>query len=204
MQNDDELSSQKSLAIIQDMIQKAKSTYTDDGLGWLVWGSLIFLASLSTYFFIEFGYPNLFLGWNIFGIIAVLLLVYSVIRPNKHAARSYVSDVLRYVDIGFTVCLFVIIFSMNVSVSPNSGFGYLLMLYAFLMLVQAGALQFKPLLYGAIVNWLGAIAIFFTTEFKYDMLITAAAVFIGYIIPGFILRAQHRKELLASQKSTQV
>lgn len=204
MLNDEELSSQKSLAIIQEMIQKAKTTYTDDGFGWLLWGSLIFVASLSTYFLKEYNYPNLFLAWNIFGIIAMLLLLYGIIRPNKQAARSYVSDVLRYVDIGFAVCLFVIILSMNISVSPNSGFGYLLMLYAFLMLVQAGALQFKPLLYGAIVNWLGAIAIFFTTEFKYDMLITAAAVFIGYIIPGFMLRSQHRREFSASNKSTQV
>jgi hypothetical protein len=96
--------------------------------------------------------------------------------------------------------LFVIIFSINVSVGPNSGFGYLLMIYAFLMLVQSGALKFKPLMYGAVVNWIGAIAIFINTEFKYDMLISAAAVFIGYIIPGLILRAQYKKELSASKK----
>src|SRR5688572_4670153 len=98
MQTDEELSSQKSLAIIQDMIQKAKTSYTDDGVGWLLWGSLIFLASLSTYFLVEFGHPNLFLGWNIFGIIAVLLLVYGIVRPRKKTARSYIGEVLRYVD----------------------------------------------------------------------------------------------------------
>ncbi len=128
-------------------------------------------------------------------------MIYNFIKPNRQPVRSYVSDILRYVDIAFTVCLFIIIFSINVAVSPNSGFGYLLMIYAFLMLVQSGALKFKPLLYGAIVNWIGAMAIFLNTEFKYDMLITAAAVFIGYIIPGLILRAQYKKERAASQHS---
>ena len=201
MSNEQELSGEKSFEIIQQMIQNAKTSYTDNGLGWLLWGTMIFLASLSTYFLVEFNYPNLYIGWNIFGVIAIGLLAYNFLKPSQKQVRSYVSDVLRYVDIGFTVCLFVIIFSMNVSVGPNSGFGYLLMIYAFLMLIQSGALKFKPLMYGAIVNWIGAIAIFINTEFKYDMLISAAAVFIGYIIPGLILRAQYKKELSASKKS---
>ena len=201
MSNEQELSGEKSFEIIQQMIQNAKTSYTDNGLGWLLWGTMIFLASLSTYFLVEFNYPNLYIGWNIFGVIAIVLLAYNFLKPSPKQVRSYVSDVLRYVDIGFTVCLFVIIFSMNVSVGPNSGFGYLLMIYAFLMLVQSGALKFKPLMYGAVVNWIGAIAIFINTEFKYDMLISAAAVFIGYIIPGLILRAQYKKELSASKKS---
>jgi hypothetical protein len=204
MSDEQELSGEKSFEIIQQMIRNAKTNFTDNGHGWLLWGSMIFLASLSTYFLIEFDYPNLFLGWNIFGCIAIILLIYSMIRPTRQPVRSYVSDILRYVDIGFTVCLFVIIFSINVAVSPNSGFGYLLMIYAFLMLIQSGALKFKPLLYGAIVNWLGALAIFINTEFKYDMLISAAAVFIGYIIPGLILRAQYKKERSASKTSTPV
>jgi len=201
MSNEQELSGEKSFEIIQQMIQNAKTSYTDNGLGWLLWGTMIFLASLSTYFLVEFNYPNLYIGWNIFGVIAIVLLAYNFLKPSPKQVRSYVSDILRYVDIGFTVCLFVIIFSMNVSVGPNSGFGYLLMIYAFLMLIQSGALKFKPLMYGAVVNWIGAIAIFINSEFKYDMLISAAAVFIGYIIPGLILRAQYKKELSASKKS---
>ena len=194
MDGEKELTGEKSLEIIQQMIQKAKTNFTDDGYGWLVWGSMIFLASVATYFFADAQYSNLFLAWNIFGGVAILLLAYGFLKPKRTSAKSYISDILRYVDIGFIICLFIIIFSMNVAVSVNSGFGYLLMLYGFLMLIQSGALKFKPLLIGAIVNWIGAIAIFLNTEFKYDMLITAAAVFIGYIIPGLMLRAQFKKE----------
>ena len=194
MSEETQLSKEKSLEIIEQMIQKAKSNFTDNGYGWLLWGSMIFIASLTTFFLIESGSGNIFIIWNVFGGLAIILLAYGFLKPKRESAKSYVSDILRYVDIGFTVCLFIIIFSMNVAVSANTGFGFLLMLYGFLMLIQSGALKFKPLLVGAIVNWIGAIAIFLNTEFKYDMLITAAAVFIGYIIPGLILRAQFKKE----------
>jgi hypothetical protein len=194
MNNEQELSGTKSLEIIHRMIHNAKSNITDNGIGWLIWGSMIFLASLSTYVLIEIDHRMIFLGWNIFGIIAVLLLFYDFVIKKKNAGvRTYVDDLLRLFDIGFAICLFTIIFSMNVSTRPNEGFGYLLMLYAFLMLIQGGALKFKPLVIGAIVNWVGAIAIFLNPEFKYDMLITAAAVFIGYIIPGLMLRRKYSK-----------
>ncbi len=195
------IGAEESLQLINTMIQKAKTNFTDNGYGWLIWGTMIFLASLSTYFFIEYQFSNIFLAWNIFGGIAIILLLYNFLKPGKSLARSYVSDVLRYVDIGFAVCLFIIIFSINISVGPNNGFGYLLMIYGFLMLVQSGALQFKPLLYGAIINWIGSMAIFVNKELKYDMLITAIAVFMGYIIPGLILRSQYKKEVAASQKT---
>lgn len=203
MQNEEELSGEKSFEIIQQMIQKAKTNFTDNGHGWLLWGGMIIIASLSTFFLLEYKFYNPFMAWNVFGVIAILLLSYNFIKPAPKAVGSYVSDILRYVDIGFTVCLFIIIFSINVSVGPNNGFGYLLMIYAFLMLIQSGALKFKPLMYGAIINWIGALAIFINTEFKYDMLITAAAVFMGYIIPGLILRAQYKKEKEGNKNSIQ-
>jgi hypothetical protein len=124
------------------------------------------------------------------------LLIYEFARTKTKAVRTYVDDVLRWVDIGFLICLLVIIISMNISVRPNEGFGYLLMLYAFLMIIQGGALQFRPLMIGAVANWVGAIAVFINKDFKYDMLITAASVFTGFIIPGLLLRTSIRKNKL--------
>lgn len=194
MQEEEELTREKSLEIIHQMINRAKTNITDNGMGWLLWGSMIFLASVATYVLILYKYDNLFVAWNVFGLIAVVLLVYDFTKKKTKIVRTYVDEVLRWVDIGFTVCLFIIILSINISVGPNNGFGYFLMLYGFLMIIQGGALHFRPLIMGAVVNWVGAIGIFINNDFKYDMLITAAAVFIGYIIPGLLLRAKYNKK----------
>lgn len=199
MSNDQPLSNEKSLEIIHQMINQAKTNITDSGLGWLLWGTMIFLASLSTYFFIYLGSDNIFLGWNIFGVITIVLLTYEILKPKRKPVRTYVDDLLRLVDIGFILCLFTVIFSINVAVSPNSGFGFFLMIFACQILIKGGAIRSRSLQVGAAVNWAGAIAIFLNKEFKYDMLIMAAAVLIGYIIPGLLLRAQYKKQQTQSK-----
>ena len=123
-------------------------------------------------------------------------MIYNVVRKKKViGTRTYVDEMLYLFDIGFAISIMVIIVSINISVSPNEGFGYFLMAYAFLMLIQGGAIRFRPLFIGAVINWAGAIAIFINKDFKYDMLITAIAVFIGYIIPGLMLRSQYKKRV---------
>ncbi|MEP7164502.1 MAG: hypothetical protein ABI741_07405 [Ferruginibacter sp.] len=193
MSNDQQLSGEKSMEIIHQMINQAKSNITDNGLHWLIWGIMLILASLSTYFFIDMRAENVFLGWNVFGAATIIVLLYDVFRPKKKLVRTYIDDLMKMVDIAFFVSIFVIIISINVAVSPNEGFGYMLMIFAFLMLVKGGAVRSRSLMVGAAVNWAGAIAIFINKEFKYDMLIMAAAVLIGYIIPGLLLRSQYRK-----------
>ena len=193
MENKRQMTGEESLKIIQQMITQAKVDITDNGFGWLLWGSLIFLTCISTYVFIDIGSANIFLGWNIFGILTIVLLLFDVVSHKKKPVRTYVGDLLKLVDIGFIICLFTVIFSINVAVSPNSGFGFFLMIFAFLMLVRGGALKSRALIVGAMVNWVGALAIFVNKEFRYDMLIMAAAVLAGYIIPGLLLMKQYRK-----------
>lgn len=188
------LSGEKSLSIIHEMINQAKTTMTDSGLHWIVWGILLFLTSIATFILIELKAEHIFQGWNIFGALTVGMLTLDVFsKPKIKKVRTYMDDLMRYVDIAFIVSMFTIIFSINVAVSPNAGFGYLLMIFAFLMLVKGGAVKSRSLMIGAVVNWAGAIAIFINKEFKYDMLIMAAAVLIGYIIPGILLWSKFKK-----------
>lgn len=195
MAKDQQMTNEQSMAIIQQMIAQAKTNITDSGFGWLLWGTLIFLTCVSTYIFIDIGSENIFLGWNIFGLVTIILLTYDMIKHKKKQARTYIDDLLKLVDIGFIICLFTIIISINVAVSPNSGFGFFLMIFAFLMLIKGGVVKSNSLMIGAVVNWAGAIAIFINKEFRYDMLIMAAAVLIGYIIPGLQLRSKYRKSI---------
>ncbi|HYE56567.1 MAG TPA: hypothetical protein VD996_17080 [Chitinophagaceae bacterium] len=191
-----QMTREESLALINRMISNARHQTTDNGLGWLIWGSMIFLASFASYLIEEFSLQaSPWIGWNVFGLVAVPLMVFNILRARKKLkTRTYVDELLGLFDIGFAICIFVIIISLNVTPgSYKHGFGYFLMVYAFLMLIQGGAIRFRPLFIGAVVNWAGAIAIFYVNDFKYSMLITAIAVFVGYIIPGFMLQSQHRR-----------
>lgn len=195
MQNDQQLTREKSLEIIQQMISQAKSNISDNGLGWLIWGTMIFLSALSTFIFIHTSAENTFLAWNIFGLITIILLTYDLFKPKQKKVRTYIDDLLRLVDMGFIISLFIIILSINISVLPSSGFGFCLVIFAFFLLLKGGAVKSRSLMAGAAINWAGTIAMFIVKDFKYDMLIMAVAVLLGFIIPGLILWLQYRKQL---------
>ncbi len=59
---------------------------------------------------------------------------------------------------------------------------------------MASAIRFKPLIVGAWVNWAAAIGIFIVDSFRYDMMISAVAVLVGYLIPGYMLRAEPQEK----------
>jgi len=182
------------MEIINQMITQAKTNITDNGLSWLLWGSMLFLTSLATFCFITIGAENIFLGWNIFGLVTIVLLAYGIFKPRKKLVKTYIGELMKLVDIGFVISIFTVIFAMNIAVSPNSGFGFLLMVFSFFMLVKGGAAKSKVLMLGALVNWAGAIAMFINKDFRYDMLIMAIAIFIGYIIPGIIMWRQYKTQ----------
>lgn len=199
MEKEKQLTNEQSLVIIQQMISQAKNNYSENGLSWLLWGIMLFLTTISTYFFIDTGSSNIFLGWNIFGVVSIILLIYHIIsKPRSKPVRTYIDDVLKLVDISFVVSMAILIFAINFdAVTPKTGFAFFLMIFGSLMIVRGGAIRSKSLMIGAIVNWAGTLAIFMVREFKYAMLIMAAAVLIGYIIPGLLLRANYKKQMIS-------
>jgi hypothetical protein len=86
-----------------------------------------------------------------------------------------------------------IIFSINLGVYPTKGFALLLGLYGFWILVYGAVLNFKPSIIGAYITWAFAFGSLFVDRFEYTMLLHAAAVLAGYIIPGHLAFREFRK-----------
>ena len=73
------------------------------------------------------------------------------------------------------------------------GFPLLINLYAFWILIYGSALSFKPSVIAAYIVWaIGFVALFVKT-FDVVMLLHAAAVLAGYIIPGHIANNEFKK-----------
>ena len=69
MSNYQQLSNGKSLEIIHQIINQAKKNITGIGHSWFLWGTMIFLASLSNYFFVPIGYGSILIGYTIPGLL---------------------------------------------------------------------------------------------------------------------------------------
>jgi len=203
------LSEQESLQIIQQMINTAKQEQKDDGVGWIIWGWLLFFASIFTWLNIEYHwFKDIALFWNSFGIGVVLYWIYRIIiystGRSREKVKTYTGDLFAKLNSGFFIFLLLIIFSMNIpvrGVPPAKGFMLLTGLYGFWILVYGTALNFKPSIIAAYITWAIAFAGLFiykidatqTGEFKLVMLVHALAALVGYIIPGHLANNEFRK-----------
>ena len=197
MDQEKKLTEQESLLIIQQMIQTAKQEQKDDGKGWILWGWLLFAASVFTFINLKTLWFSNYFFWNMFGIASLLLLLYSVLKSifikKTKKVKTYTAEMFQKLNIGFFISLMLIIVAINRGVPPVQGFSLLLGLYGFWILVYGSALNFKPSIIGAYITWACALAGLFVHTFDWTMVIHATAVLLGYIIPGHLANNEFNK-----------
>ena len=182
------LSEQESLQIIQEMIYTAKKEQKDNGMGWIVWGWMLFAASVLSYINIQTNWFQQYFFWNSFGIVTLVFLfilgIKTLFFKKSVKVKTYTSEMLDKLNIGFFITIMLMVVAINTSVEPIPGFALMTGLYGFWILVYGTILNFKPSIVGGFVTWAFAFAALFVKEFQYTMLLHAAAVLAGYIIPG--------------------
>ncbi|MBI2731396.1 MAG: hypothetical protein HYX40_11720 [Sphingobacteriales bacterium] len=191
----------ESLSLIESMIKQAKSAERNNGLGWILWGWLLFGTSVGYYMAILAKWPYRGYIWPAFGMAAIALMLYTFLGRAiiKHNApvKTYTSQLLGKLTLAFFISLMIFTYGNYATGVDRNGlnFGYLLVLYAIWMFIFAAAFQFKWFYWGAAFNWLGAIIIFYYKE-KLGaeiLLVHAACVALGYLIPGHIAYYQFNK-----------
>jgi hypothetical protein len=192
-----EMSGQESLLIIQQMINTAKKEQKDDGMGWIIWGWLLFIASVLSYINLKVRLVNDFFFWNGVGALTLLALLYGVIRDaffkKAKKVQTYMKDLFDKLNVGFFIQLVFVILAMNLGVHVTKGFALMIGTYGFWILIYGASLNFKPSIIGAFVTWGFGIAALFAKSFDWTMIFHAAAVFFGYIIPGHIAYREFKK-----------
>ena len=191
------LTEQESLRIIQQMINTAKHEQKDDGRGWILWGWLLLIVSVLTWINLQTRWFSTGFFWNIFGIIALLLILYDTIKyiffKSRVRAKTYTGELFQKLNVGFFISLGLIVLGFNRGIDPVRGFPLLISLYGFWILIYGTALNFKPSVIGAYLTWAIALGAFFVETFDVVMLLHGAAALLGYIIPGHIAYSQFRK-----------
>lgn len=190
----------ESLELIQSMIQTARDEHNENGLGWRVWGWILFIASFGTYLAMEFRWMGSYWLWNLALPVGVVLMVVNALRKKTHKKNlTYAQDLLDRIGVGFFASLLSMIAGINIyfAYNPNPGdidfWGFFYILYAFWMYIHGSALKFKPLLLGAALNWLAGILMFWIADLKYEMLTGAIAILLGYLVPGYLLFLQSKR-----------
>ena len=206
------LSEKESLALITQMINKAKDSYHDTGIGAMMWGSVIAICSLVKLSEIQFGYK---LPFDIYllTLLAIIPQIFITIKEKKERKiKSYDDAYMDYIWLGFGICIFLLIHIINlvfnawspVSQEYNSLTGHassfhfsefisplFLMLYGLPTFITGAACKFKPMLWGGLFCWVCSVITVYT-PLRIDLLLTALAAIAAWFIPGLIMEKEYR------------
>ncbi|RYY41799.1 MAG: hypothetical protein EOO08_01330 [Chitinophagaceae bacterium] len=191
------LSHEESLQLIGRMIQSARQEARDDGSRWIIWGWLLFATCMCSWINLQYFWVDTWFFWNAFGIVSLSLLLFDIVRrmvrKSPARVRTQATYLYRKLNIGFFLSLVLIIVAMNVAIEPTIGFALMLGLYAFWILIYGAVTDFRPSVIAAFITFGFAFASLFVHDFRTTLLLHAAAVLCGYIIPGHLANRAFRK-----------
>ena len=189
---EENFSPQDSLQLIQSMIDKAKNTVADDSFYFLLWGWLVFAASVTQYVLkVVVQTPYHYLAWSLMFVGIVVSIVYGAKQNKNKKVRTYVEEVLNYLWIGIFISYIMLGF-IFARLGWENCYPFYMMMYAIGTFVSGRALKFPPLVWGAIGSWVLAMVATFT-NYDINILLCAVAILVSYIIPGYLLKNKYRQ-----------
>lgn len=177
--------------VIEEMIEKTKHKYSDNGYMFLLWGWLVFTSALAHFLIMKFSeYPYPFITWAILMPLGgVMSMIYAKKEDKKAYAKTYTDDVMKYTWIAFGITLAAILFNMGKLMQYT--YPMVMIAYGVPTFISGGVFKFKPLVYGGLASFaLGLISFYLT--FDVQLLMLAIAVLLAYIIPGHILKSNYQ------------
>ena len=194
------MSNQESLRIIQSMIESTKQDLHDNGSWFLLWGWLVFLACAIHFILLQVNYDQPQIAWMLMPLGGLISFIKGMREEKSQKVKTYVDAFMKHVLVAFIVSLFIVLGFM-----PQLGlntYPLIMMVYGFWLYISGGVINFRPLQIGGIINWVLAITAFFV-GFEIQLALLAAAVLLGYIIPGYILKSRYEQAFKASPVATE-
>ena len=190
-------SPEKSLSIIQSMIEKAKNQFSENGHLYLLWGWTVFICSIAQFILLKFVQTEKhYYVWFSCWLVALYQFFYLRKQQKKQKVKTYADRIIGFIWISFFVLMLLIGFSVG-----RAGGDEYYKLFSPVFLAMYGVptflsgifLQFRPLIRGGIGCWLLSVLAHFI-PYDYQLLLLSAAMIVAWIIPGYILKRKYQQQ----------
>ncbi len=189
------LSPEDSFKLIERYISNYRKNYQTDSYYFLLWGWTIVLASVSHFIILrilltlrKYDLINLLsaVNWGVYIILGYILLYAHISRMSKkNMLRSHLDKfIITLWQTAGWVLLLIVLISLKLGEYPTP---FVLCIVGLATFINGRIIQFNPLKWGGAVFFIFAILSAFVIN-EYQLLVNAAAIIMGYIIPGYMLR----------------
>jgi hypothetical protein len=191
-EEDKEFSPRESLMLIRSMIETTKHSISDNSHYFLLWGWAVMIGCIVQYLLMSvFKSPYHYYAWLITLVAVVFQVIFLIKDKKKERVRTFINEAHAHLwlVIGLSFIALFFIFS---KIGWRYCFPIYILIYGIGTSVSGRLIKFRPLIIGGAANLLLAAI---TVYFRYDLqiLMTALAILISYIIPGHLLRIHYRK-----------
>lgn len=202
MQNNPEnFSPEDSLRLIQAMIDKTRTNLADNSFYFLLWGWLVLIACLLQFTLLKFFHsPYHYYAWALMWV-GIIVMIFTI-RKEKMTRRvkTYIGDsMIRLwtgIGISFLIVGWICAFSGWINAFP-----LYILLYATGSFLSGSFMKFRPLITGGVICWALAL-VAALVPYEWQILVTALAVILSYIIPGYLLKKEYSRQ--AEEQNTVV
>jgi hypothetical protein len=194
---DEKFSPEQSLQVIQSMIDKARSQFSENGHLYLLWGWVVLSCSIAQFILIKFVQTEKhYYVWFVCWLAAIYQFVYLRKQQRQQRVKTYADKMIGFIWISFVVLMMLIGFAVG-----RAGGSEYYKLFSPVFLAMYGVptflsgifLQFRPLVIGGIGCWVLSMLAHFI-PYDYQLLLLAAAMVIAWIIPGYVLQRNYNKQ----------
>jgi hypothetical protein len=184
----EELTTEQRLEIITNMIGQAKRNFAKGGsFQILLWGWVIAAANLGHYALEKIGYEYPYAVWLIVIPAVVVSIVQSVNMRKNSPVKSHVDKVYGQIWLAaFIVFIIVLSFMNQLNFHHNP---VILAIAGMGMYITGNLLRFRPVIFGAVVLWVGAV-LAFNLPVAEQYLVGGISILIGYLVPGYLLQKE--------------
>ena len=195
--NEPELSPEKSLAVIQTMINTARNQISESGHLYLLWGWVVCVCAIAQFVLMNyFKYEHHYMVWMLTWAAFIYQMIYLARNKRKERVKTYADSLIGFVWLVFVVLMFLFGFLFGSEMGDkyyrmiNPGF---LALYGMPTFLSGIILKFRPLIIGGVFCWVLSVAATFI-PYDYQLLLLALAMIVAWIIPGYAFRSKYKKE----------
>lgn len=186
------LTDKESLKLITDMITLAKGNAKQSFFHIILWGWVIIAISLAHFYIIRFtDIENSELIWMLTFPAGLVSAIYGYREGRKEKSESFIDSIYMWIWFTFVISL-IAVFVVS-SRNPESTPPFILIIAGSATFLSGKILRFSPLIWGGAAFWVWSFLAFILQN-EYVLLINAAAIFTGYIIPGYMLKNKLKKD----------
>lgn len=195
---EENISGQESLSIIESMINKAKNQFSENGHLYLLWGWAVFICSIAQFILMNYvHFEQHYIVWFSMWLVLIYQIIYLRKERRQKKVRTYTDEIIGFVWLTFFILMILIAFLFGRFFDPDKYYAFIdpafLALYGMPTFLSGIILKFRPLIIGGICCWLLSIAATYISP-QYHLLLVPLAMIVAWIIPGYMLRKKYKQQ----------